>query len=119
MLAFASQGVVLVLFVAIYIAYLSLVALAISVVVIGLAAAMFVGKSKRLAVEQREEMEWENKLFERLMDLIDGFKEVRLNNARSDALFDDILEVSRTAARIKIRTQSETFKRMIFSQSTI
>ena len=44
---------------------------------------------------------------------------MRLNSARSDALFDDIIEVSRTAANIKIRTQSETFKRLVFSQSSI
>ena len=44
---------------------------------------------------------------------------MRLNSPRSDDLFDDIVEVSRTAANIKIRTQSETFKRMVFSQSSM
>ena len=39
MLAFAAQGLVLIFFVAIYVAYLSLLAFAISVVVVGLAAA--------------------------------------------------------------------------------
>mgnify|MGYP003693561461 CR=1 FL=1 len=45
--------------------------------------------------------EWDNRLFDRLMDLLDGFKEVRLNRSRSDDLFDDVVEVSRTAANIK------------------
>ena len=44
---------------------------------------------------------------------------MRLNSARSDDLFDDVVEVSRTAANIKIRTQSETFKRLVFSQSSM
>ena len=35
---------------------------------------------------------------------------MRLNSARSDDLFDDAVDVSRTAANIKIRSQAETFK---------
>ena len=47
---------------------------------------------------------------------MDGFKEVRLNRARSDDLFDDSVNVSRTAANIKIRSQAETFKLIVTSQ---
>jgi hypothetical protein len=36
---------------------------------------------------------------------------VRLNTGRSDELFEDVVELSRVAANIKIRAQSETFKR--------
>ena len=43
-------------------------------------------------------------------DFLDGFKEVRLNAARSAELFDDAVTVSRTAANIKIGAQVETFK---------
>jgi putative ATP-binding cassette transporter len=119
MFAFSAQGIIMVLFVALYIAYLSPMSLLISLAVIGLAAGMFLATSKRLNTQRQEALEWENRLYDRLNDLIDGFKEVRLNSARSDALFDDIVEVSRTAANIKIRTQSETFKRMVTSQSSI
>jgi cyclic peptide transporter len=119
MFAFASQAVVLVFFVGLYIAVLSFWAFVMTVVVIGLAAALFLATSKRAALEQREALEWENRLFDRLTDLLDGFKEVRLNSARSEELFNDIVEVSRKAANIKIRTQTDTLKRMIFSQSSI
>src|SRR5260370_12313641 len=53
------------------------------------------------------------------MALLDGFKEVRLNSSRSEELYSDIAEVSRTAANIKIRTQAETFKRMVLLQSSM
>jgi putative ATP-binding cassette transporter len=119
MFAFSAQGIILVFFVAIYILILSPLALLISFVVIGVSAGMFLATSKRLNAQRQEALEWENKLYDRLNDLIDGFKEVRLNSARSQALFEDIVEVSRTAANIKIRTQSETFKRMVWSQSSI
>jgi putative ATP-binding cassette transporter len=106
-LAFATQGLILLLFVAIYVAYLSLLAFALSVIIVGVAAA------------RREAAEWENRLFNRLMDLLDGFKEVRLNSSRSEDLYSDIDEVSRTAANIKIRTQAETFRRMVLLQSSM
>ena len=67
----------------------------------------------------REAANWENKLYDRLSDVLDGFKEVRLNRARSDALFDHLVEVSRTAANIKIRTQSETYRRMVMLQTSL
>lgn len=119
MIAFAGQGVVLIFFVAIYVAYLSLVAFALSIVIVGASAVLFHFKSRELAEGTREAGEWENRLFDRLIDLLDGFKEVRLNRARSDDLFDDVVEVSRKAANIKILTQSETFKRLVFAQSSM
>jgi putative pyoverdin transport system ATP-binding/permease protein len=119
MVAFAGQGVVLVFFVAIYIAYLSLLAFALSVIILCLAGAIFHAKNRHLAVETREATTWDNRLYDRLMDLLDGFKEVRLNRSRSDHLFDDVQEVSRTAANIKIRTQSESYKQLVFSQSSM
>ena len=119
MLAFAGQGVVLVFFVAIYIAYLSLLAFALSAVILCVAGVIFHAKNRRLAEETREATKWDNLLFDRLMDILDGFKEVRLNRSRSDHLFDDVVEVSRTAANIKIRTQSESYKQLVFSQSSM
>ena len=119
MLAFGAQGAIVLVFVALYVAYLSLLAFALSVAIIGLAAALFHSKSRQLTAGQREAAERENRLFERSTDLLEGFKEVRLNRARSEDLFDDVVEVSRTAANVKIHTESETFKRLIFSQSSM
>jgi putative ATP-binding cassette transporter len=118
-LAFAVQGSVLLIFVAIYVAYLSLLAFALSVIIVGVAAALFVSRNRELAEAKREVSKWENRLFDRLTDLLDGFKEVRINSSRSEDLYSHIVEVSRTAANIKIRTQAETFRRMILLQSSM
>ncbi len=119
MVAYAGQGVVLVIFVGIYIAYLSMLAFLLSVLILGIAGVIFHAKSHELAAGTRESAKWDNQLFDRLIDLLDGFKEVRLNKARSDDLYEDVVEVSRNAANVKIRTQSETFKRLVFSQSSM
>ena len=119
MLAFAGQGAILVIFVAIYIAYLNFLAFVLSAIILGVVAVLFHAKSGQLTAGTRDASEWENRLFDRLMDLLDGFKEVQLNRARSDDLYGNIVEVSGTAANIKIRTQSETFKRLVFTQSSV
>jgi putative ATP-binding cassette transporter len=116
MLCFTVQGAVLIFFVGLYIAYLSLAAFFLTVVIVSSAGTIFHYKNRRLAAQKSESAAWERRLFDRLIDFLDGFKEVRLNRARSNDLFDDALEVSKTAANIKIRTQAETFKMIVTSQ---
>ena len=113
----AAQSSVLIFFTAIYVAYLSLVAFAMSAAVIGLAAGMFLARSQKIKRDTQESLRWENLLFERLMDLLGGFKEVRLNKYRSDDLFNDLSNVSSTAASLKIRNQIDGLQQFIFSQS--
>jgi putative ATP-binding cassette transporter len=119
MLAFAVQGSLLIVLVSAYVAYLSFFAFVLSIIIVGIGAAIFHSKTKQHAADMREATGWENRLYDRLSDVLDGFKEVRLNRARSDALFDHVVEVSRTAANIKIRTQSETYQRMVMLQTSL
>ena len=116
MLCFTVQGAVLIFFVGLYIAFLSITAFTLAVVIIFGAGLIFHYKNKRLSAQKSESAAWERRLFDRLIDFLDGFKEVRFNKARSDDLFDDASEVSKTAANIKIRTQAETFKMIVTSQ---
>jgi putative ATP-binding cassette transporter len=116
MLCFTIQGAVLVFFVGLYVAYLSIAAFLLTVVIVGGAGTIFHYKNKRLAAQKSESAAWERRLFERLTDFLNGFKEVRLNKARSDGLYADAADVSKTAANIKIRTQAETFKMIVTSQ---
>ena len=116
MLCFTIQGAVLIFFVGLYLAYLSLAAFFLTVVIVVGAGTIFHYKNKRLAEQKSESAAWERRLYDRLTDFLNGFKEVRLNKARSDDLYADASEVSMTAANIKIRTQAETFKMIVTSQ---
>jgi cyclic peptide transporter len=116
MLCFTVQGAVLILFVGLYVAYLSIVAFLLTLVIVSGAGTIFHYKNRQLSAQKSESAAWERRLFDRLTDFLDGFKEVRLNAARSDDLFNDALEVSKTAANIKILTQAETFKMIVRSQ---
>jgi putative ATP-binding cassette transporter len=115
-LVFSLQSLGLVVCVGLYVAYLSFVVFLISISIVALTGAIFFYQGRRLAAGQREAGEWANRLFDRLTDTLDGFKEVRLNKLRSDELMDDFIEVSSAAAYAKIKTAADIAKRTIFSQ---
>ena len=96
--------------------FLSLAAILTTFVIVSIAATIFHLKNRRLVAEKQRAAEWERRLYDRLTDFLDGFKEVRLNSQRSADLFDDAVDVSRTAANIKIKSQAETFKMIVTSQ---
>jgi putative ATP-binding cassette transporter len=116
MLCFTAQGAVLIVFVSIYVAFLSFSAFMTAVIVVVSAGAIFHIRNRRVIAEKQRAAEWEGRLYDRLTDFLDGFKEVRLNSDRSADLFDDALEISRNAANIKIQSQAETFKMIVSSQ---
>ena len=116
MLSFTVQGAVLIFFVAIYVAFLSIAAILTTIFIIAVASTIFHYKNRRLVAEKQKSAEWEGHLFDRLTDFLDGFKEVKLNSPRSTDLFDDAIDVSRTAANIKIKSQAETFRMIVTSQ---
>jgi len=115
-LCYSIQAPVVLFFVAIYVAYLSLSAFIISAVIVTAAGAIFHFRSRSLAVKRAEAAEEERRLLDCLTDFLDGFKEVRLNSARSADLFDDALKVSEAAANIKISAQAATFRQIASSQ---
>jgi len=116
-LCYSMQSIVVVCFVAAYVAYLSVAAFVLSVVIVATAGALFHFRGKRLTAERSRAAEQERRLFDRLTDFLDGFKEVRLNAARSADLFADSVAVSRVAANIKIGAQVETFRQIVSTQS--
>jgi len=117
--AFGAQGIVLVFFVALYVAYLSPVAFMLSVLIVGGAGLLYHSSRRLISEGLSKAAERENRLFDRMVDLLDGFKEVRLNQARSDDLMSDIRDVSRRAANLKIEANSENSKLLVFAQSAM
>jgi putative pyoverdin transport system ATP-binding/permease protein len=107
MLCFTVQGAVLIFFVSFYVAYLSLAAFFMTFVIVFGAGIMFHLKNHRLTAQKAESAAWERRLFDRLTDFLDGFKEVRLNSARSEELYEDAADVSRVAANIKMIVNSQ------------
>ena len=110
------QAGILVFFTAIYVAILSKVAFVLTAITTLLIGLTFIRRSKELNLEQHATMSRENDLFDLLTHLLEGFKEVRLNRRRSDALFQHFVEISDSTTRMKIRTIAEICRSFIQSQ---
>jgi putative pyoverdin transport system ATP-binding/permease protein len=119
LLAFMVQGTVLIFFVALYVAYLSLIAFVLSVVIIGAASALYHSGSQDRIDGAREAASWERRFLAHISDVLDGFKEIRLNNPRSEELIASVRDVSRQTANVKIHTQGESLRQLVLSQSAM
>jgi len=116
MLIMSGQAAILIFFTAIYVAMLSLVAFFLTVGITVVLAFVHLHRVKRLNAELHGTMKRENDLFDALTDLLEGFKEVRMNRRRSHDLFEHFREISRSAAERKTRTQAQIARMFIFSQ---
>jgi putative ATP-binding cassette transporter len=112
----ALQSAVLIAFTSVYVAALSLTAFLLTALTTVLIARMFLRRNAAVSIEQHETLQRENELFDLLTHILDGFKEVRLNRARSDDLFEHFVRISNSARRLRIRTLASVTQSFVLSQ---
>lgn len=117
-LAIGVQSGILIIFTALYVAYLSIAAFIVSTVFVGVAVSIHFRKRAELLQNLHRATASENRLFDALTDMLDGFKEVKINSARAADLFRHIETISRSTADLKIGTQVQMAGYFIFSQTT-
>jgi len=102
----AVQAVIVVLFALVYLAWLSVPALVLALVITGLGTAVYLSRMKGARVQLAEANATEDQLFNAIGDLVDGFKEVRLNRQRSEGLSAFVADLSHRV--IDLTTEAET-----------
>jgi putative ATP-binding cassette transporter len=112
----SAQAAVLVVFTAAYVAYLSLVAFVLTAVVAVITSVLHVRRARQMSVVMHDLSVRENDLFDSLRHFLDGFKEVRMNRARSDDLFAHFSAISNDTAARKCLTHEQIARTFIFSQ---
>jgi putative pyoverdin transport system ATP-binding/permease protein len=117
-LVIAAQSAVLVFCTMLYIATLSGLAFTLSVVFTALGAFIHRLRSTEVKRRLRSAYERENELLERLIDMLDGFKEVKMNTARAREVADRIEAISAEVAELKTRTQTLQANDFVISQVT-
>lgn len=115
-LVLGIQFSILVFFTAIYVAWLSLPAFFLSAITTTAVAVFFLKRAEQLKIALHETLELENKLFDSLTNLLKGFKEIRMNTARSRDVFESFQQISDAATASKIKTQAEVSSQFILSQ---
>lgn len=116
MLIMSLQAAILIFFTAIYVAWLSTTAFALTALLTLILAFVHLRRVKVLNADLHETMKRENDLFDSLTHLLEGFKEVRMNRARSNDLYASFEAISHSAAERKASTQAQIARMFIFSQ---
>lgn len=98
----AAQVGILLIFSLLYLASISVISFIISLGAIGVGIALFLSESQSIKAELLRVKKKETGSFDLLNHLINGFKEIRLNQAKNDAILDCITEASVTTKNIKI-----------------
>lgn len=82
-------------------------------------AALVVYRMRAEGIDRRVEraMQSENRLFDDLRDLLDGFKEVKMHSGRDEALFAEISGRSKETASLKEAVQADASQQFVASQA--
>ena len=114
----AGQASLLLLFVTVYVAYLSVTALALTAIAAVFAISIFLRRSARLRDRLRRAAEQDTDVFEGLDDLLSGFKEVKMSSARGASLAQTIEHLSQEATELKQEIARSSAGEFVFAQST-
>ncbi|WP_232003099.1 ABC transporter transmembrane domain-containing protein [Pseudoalteromonas piscicida] len=113
-----GQSISLVFFTSLYIAWHSFVAFMVVSTLILVGASIHRLRANEIQRNMRISFESENQLIQRLSDLLDGFKEVKLSEPRAEDLEHEYRRDSNRARRAKTKTQTLFATDFILSQIT-
>ncbi len=105
-LIIVGQAVVLLVVITIYLAFLSLTALLVAIIFIMIAAAIHLSRAQNIHQPLHEAYQSETQMIQGFTDFIEGFKEVKLNAARSDELSNRLRHLSIDAAQTRLKTRA-------------
>ncbi len=114
----AIQSTVLFFFSNIYLAWLSVPAFVIFNTLIMTGVWTFFKRKKLLGAQLKRSLATSNKLYETLVYVLDGFKEVKINTARSEDIFERIQQRSDVATASSTQVEVEFSNLGVFSQAT-
>lgn len=112
----ACQAAIMLVFAGIYIFYLSEAALLISVVFIGGALIMYLAHHRQVSRELREADLKEREFLTLLNQVMEGFKEIKLNRRKSDDLFTHFSDVADESKQLRTKTGIMFVTDFMFSQ---
>ena len=114
----AVQSSILLLAAMIYLFFLSKLAFILLASFTAIGAAFHLARAKQASTHILEAARTDDTLIEGFSDVIDGFREVKLNQAKSDQLGDTVRLVSRRSARSRILVHTLNAHDFVLSQLT-
>ncbi|WP_116136936.1 cyclic peptide export ABC transporter [Trinickia diaoshuihuensis] len=118
-LSLGAQAIMMIFWTSVYIATLSLPALALVAVVVLIASRVYRKRSEQASRDLRLAHERVTALHEMVEGMLNGFKEVKLSSRRAAELIDDAVAVSGRAARYRSLAQRTLNANFVFSQAAM
>jgi putative ATP-binding cassette transporter len=116
LLTAALHSSIMVVFSAIYVATLSFAAFVTVLIFVGAGTLIFIGKEKAIRKNIEKSSRAEIRFFGSAAHLVDGLKEVKLNQRRRTELVEDIIGISGAVRVLKTKTTDLYNENAIFSQ---
>lgn len=113
----AGQSAVMVVFAVLYIAFISFPAFVISVSMILFATLIYLRNRKRLEQDLYEASKEEDDLFDKVTDILNGFKELKMSRAKSRDLEGHFLRKSRGVKRTRTNVMLEFANNYVFAET--
>lgn len=112
----SAQAAVLVIFISLYVAYLSVVAFVLTAAVAVMTSVLHLRRARQMSAAMHELSVRQNDLYDSLRHFLDGFKEMRMSRPRSDDLFAHFTAISGDTTARKCHTHEQIARTFIFSQ---
>jgi putative pyoverdin transport system ATP-binding/permease protein len=117
-LTIALQMGIMIIFASAYIAYISLTSFFTLAIFMAVALTIYWRKSFSVKNDLRTTLEMDNSVYFVIDDLLDGFKESKLNRSKANAIIKRIEEISSKASEMRSNTQILLAQNFVFSQTT-
>jgi len=113
----AAQSAIMIIVCVFYLAVLSKIAFVITILMIVGGVSIYLRNQRRLNFELQAATQKETEFFGSLGQLMDGFKELKVNQTKSDDIFQNhFTRICRDAEAVKVRTGLAYVRNFIFSQ---
>lgn len=110
------QSAIMTFFIILYVAFISFPAFLLTVVIISAGVYIYLQKQERALQLINQSNQKEVEMFDSITDLIEGFKQIKMNKEKREEVSDDVEDVTRQVRDIKIETFDINSGNYIFAQ---
>ncbi|TRW90362.1 cyclic peptide export ABC transporter [Candidatus Methylobacter oryzae] len=114
----ACQQMIVVCICLLYIAYLSIPGFIITVSVLSVSVLMYLYNSKHISAQLHNVANKESEFFNGIKSILVGFKEIKINKKKNDALFTHIETIAKDAKEIKVAAGLNFVIELMFAQTS-
>ena len=112
----SAQAAIVVIFSLLYMAWLSSLSFLIAVTAISLTLALHFATNKKVSEKLQAATQKESQFLTALNHILEGFKEIKINNLKNDDLFKKIEQISDETEQLKIKVGIQTINLIMVSR---